>query len=73
MCMGQNRKPPKIVMPPAPPPPAMRDMPEFAEAELEMAVKETQKGAKREYRKVVASTGKSESSSTYAGGGLQTT
>jgi len=60
-------------MPPAPPPPAMRDMPELAQAELEMAVKDTQKGAKREYRKVVASTGTSKSSTAYTGGGLQTT
>jgi hypothetical protein len=51
----------------------MRDMPELVQAELEMAVKDTQKGAKREYRKVVASTGQSQSSTDYAGGGLQTT
>ena len=73
MCMGKSQKPPKIVMPPQPPPPAMRDMPEFAEAELEMAVKDTQKGAKREYRKVVSSTGQSQSSSNYKGGGLNVT
>ena len=73
MCLGKTPKPPKIVMPPAPPPPAMRDMPELAQAELEMAVKDTQKGAKREYRKVVASTGTSKSSTAYTGGGLQTT
>jgi hypothetical protein len=51
----------------------MRDEPEIAEAELEMNMPETQKGAKREYRKVVSSTGKSESSSNYKGGGLNVT
>ena len=36
MCIGKPPAMPKIVMPPQPPPPAMRDEPEVDAAEFEM-------------------------------------
>ena len=55
-------------MPPQPPPPAMKDDPEIAEPELDMAPETDQ--PKRQYRRVVASAGVSKGSSKYKGGGL---
>ena len=73
MCLGKTPSPARIVMPPQPPPPAMRDEPEIAEAELEMNVSDAQEGNKRKYRKTAQGSGTSLSSSNYQGGGLNVT
>jgi len=58
-------------MPPQPAPPAMRDDPELAQAELEMAPDtETSKSKRSKYRKTTPGKAKSKAHTKYKGGGL---
>ena len=71
MCIGKPPKMPKIMMPPQPPPPAMRDAPEVDEAEFEM--NEAPKSAtanRRTYRKTSEGSSVSKANKDYGGKGL---
>ena len=71
--VGGSPSPPTIKMPPQPAPPAMRDDPELAQAELEMQTEvETAKEKRAKYRKKTPGKAKSVSHKQYKGGGLNT-